>query len=329
VLPSLNLAVSVFPVNGPLPTLVDATDEPRMRALLRDHLGAAAGPGVLTGVDLVSFRRSGGCVLRYRLGGGGGHATIYGKIGYPGAGGVVADTVAALGARTGSRPHRPIVYPEVLGRVAGLDLVLTTGVPGVRPDLRDDDQRGAAVEAAALVAAAIHTSGIRAGGHHTLDDELDRAWRALGAVDRDAPALAAWLGAVLDLLTRAAQRQPGRPPVLAHGDLTPSQLLLDGSRVGVVDLDGLCQADPAFDLGRFLAYLRLALAKAGIANADTPASRLSAAYQAAGAEPVPENRVELHTILALVQTAAHCWRELKPDRLRLACSVLEERLGRL
>lgn len=328
VLPSLHLAVSVFPVNGPLPTVVDATDESRVSAVLRDHLGAAGEAAAVTGIDLVSFRRSGGCVLRYGVASCAGQSTVFGKIGYASAGGLVREILSALGACAATAAGRPIIYPQVLGHAAELDLVLIAGVPGVRPDLRVETGLDAAVEAAALVAAALHTSGIRAGRLHTLDDELERARRAVGGIDGDAPALAAWLAAVLDRLSTPA-RQPPRPPALAHGDLTPSQLLLDGSRIGIVDFDGLCQAEPAFDLGRFLAYLRLALAKAGRVNADVLASRLSAAYQAAGAELVTDERVELHGILALVQTAAHGWRELKPARLRLACSVLEERLARL
>jgi aminoglycoside phosphotransferase (APT) family kinase protein len=48
-------------------------------------------------------------------------------------------------------------------------------------------------------------------------------------------------------------------PVLAHGDLTPGQILLDASGgVGLVDVDTLCVAEPGLDLGRFLAYLHVA-----------------------------------------------------------------------
>jgi thiamine kinase-like enzyme len=42
----------------------------------------------------------------------------------------------------------------------------------------------------------------------------------------------------------------------AHGGFKPSQLLLDGDQVFIVDFDGFCLADPALDVGYFLAYLR-------------------------------------------------------------------------
>ncbi len=42
---------------------------------------------------------------------------------------------------------------------------------------------------------------------------------------------------------------------LAHGAFRPSQLLFHSHHVFVVDFDGLCLADPALDVGYFLAYL--------------------------------------------------------------------------
>jgi aminoglycoside phosphotransferase (APT) family kinase protein len=41
-----------------------------------------------------------------------------------------------------------------------------------------------------------------------------------------------------------------------HGGFKPSQLLIDGDQVFIVDFDGFCLADPALDIGYFLAYLR-------------------------------------------------------------------------
>jgi hypothetical protein len=44
--------------------------------------------------------------------------------------------------------------------------------------------------------------------------------------------------------------------VVAHGGFKRSQLVWGSNRVHVVDFDGLCLADPALDVGCFLAYLR-------------------------------------------------------------------------
>jgi thiamine kinase-like enzyme len=41
-----------------------------------------------------------------------------------------------------------------------------------------------------------------------------------------------------------------------HGSYKPSQLMVRGSAVFLVDFDQFCLADPALDVGYFLAYLR-------------------------------------------------------------------------
>lgn len=51
----------------------------------------------------------------------------------------------------------------------------------------------------------------------------------------------------------ALQPESYRP---AHGGFKASQLLFHSRRVFVVDFDGFCLADPALDVGYFLAYLR-------------------------------------------------------------------------
>jgi thiamine kinase-like enzyme len=57
------------------------------------------------------------------------------------------------------------------------------------------------------------------------------------------------------LATRLEALEPDayRP---AHGGFKASQLLFHSHKVFVVDFDGFCLADPALDVGYFLAYLR-------------------------------------------------------------------------
>src|SRR3712207_8430077 len=57
-------------------------------------------------------------------------------------------------------------------------------------------------------------------------------------------------------LGEAAAECDPLPLVPSHGDLTPGQILFDGARPGLLDFDTVCQAEPALDLGQFLAYLR-------------------------------------------------------------------------
>ena len=64
--------------------------------------------------------------------------------------------------------------------------------------------------------------------------------------------------------------------VLSHGDFTPSQVLgLDGHAPAVLDLDTLRWADPAEDLGRYLAHVALLAAKAGDPSPGDTLERLA------------------------------------------------------
>ena len=299
----LRMAVSVFPTIPALPTLAEAADTRRMSSVLGTRVSV---------IDLVSLRRSGGAVLLYRLETG---PDVFGKVGYAGAG----DVLAALDTET-----LGVARPRLLGRFPELDLRVISRGPGRRPALTDPEALGTAARAGAVAAAGLPPSGIGAGAHRRLEEEIGRAAEAAAEIGADAPELASRLHGALERARAVAARTAVPPPALAHGDLTPSQLLLDGATVGLVDLDGACQAEPALDLGRFLAYLRVAAAKSGAAATTGLRDRLLDAYRAAGGSPVDARRVDAWATVALVGIAAHSWRELKAGRVRLACVVLDE-----
>jgi hypothetical protein len=328
VLAPLRMAVSVFPISDVLPTLMEATDPRRMTEVLRSILTPGSGTAVV-GVELVRFRRTRGCVLRYRLAAGGDHAVVYGKVGYAAIDDVVGEGLDALADRDLPLMHRSVLFPRVLGHSAELDLTLISNVPGSRPDLRVEGVLDAAVDRAALVAASIHTSGVPIARTRTLEGELARARYAVGVIRQDAGPLAAWLTDVVDSVGAAVRATQVQPPVTAHGDFTPSQLLDAGSHVGILDFDRLCEAEPALDLGRYLAYLRMTLAKTGSSAGDARASQFLATYHAAGGRRTPEARAELYAIASLVRMAAHGWQQIKPARLQLVCAVLERQVAQL
>jgi hypothetical protein len=331
IIESLGMVLSVYPVNGALPTLVDAIDPDRISEILRSVPAAGPDPAVV-GVELVRFRRTRGCVIRYQLKPGADHAVIYGKVGTASAAAspeAVRDGLAGLARRPPPSGPGSIHIPAVLGHSPELDLTLVASVPGRRPNLRDEAELNAVVDGAALAAAWLHGSGLAFGRARGMEFELARAAQAVEQIRHDAPGLAGWLSSIVDSLGAAAESMPAQSLSLAHGDFTPSQILLAGSTIGVLDFDGLGQAEPAFDLGRFVAYLRLALARTGNVAGDSLASRFLEKYRAAGGKPAPQGRIEIYEIASIVRMAAHSWQQLKPARLRLACALLERQVERL
>jgi Phosphotransferase enzyme family len=322
VLEDLGLALSVFPLHAALPSLMEATDTTSMTSVLRSVLDDEV--ATVTAAELVVLRRTRGCVLRYRLESRE-HPVVYGKVGYTSS---TQAAHAALPALAGSIPARApewLMFPRFLGSRDELELSLWSDVPGSRPDLTLDVDVERTVVAAAGVAALLHASPIGAGPARSLGSEVERALAAVRLIDDDTPALAGWLRGILASAVHTLETVPAQPHSLAHGDLTPSQLLFDGRRVGILDFDKLCQAEPALDLGRFLAYLRFALTKRGARSTENLAARFIESYGDQGGQPAPAARVNAYEICSLVRMAARSWLQLKPARLAVVCAVLESR----
>ncbi len=88
------------------------------------------------------------------------------------------------------------------------------------------------------------------------DEELAEVREVLERLAHSVPSL----GAAADpLLGRLETLHASVPPdllVSAHHDFRPAQVLLHDGRIGFIDFDGACRAEPALDLGRFRAKLR-------------------------------------------------------------------------
>ena len=321
VLPELTMAVSVFPVNGALPTLARAAEAAHASDALTGILGERV---TVRDVALVELRRTRGCVLRYRLDSAQ-HPVVYGKVGRTAVGDAVEQALRALTARMSGDE---IYFPLALGYSDDLMLCAVSAVPGNPPDLSAPAGREQAVDGAARVAVALHGSGVSAGPFRFLHDELSRAADATRLVARDNAHLAARLTGILERIARMESRVQAGEPGLAHGSLAPSQLMLDGSRVGVLDFDRVCQAEPSLDLGRFVAPLRVKLAKLNAVAVDELAQSLLLRYRDGGGR-VDEARPLLYECAALVRMAARSWLQLKPSRLRTVLTILEDRASAL
>lgn len=123
-------------------------------------------------------------------------------------------------------------------------------VASLTPDL--------ALHLAAVALARIHTSSIDPGQAplRTGAKEAKRARERATLLAGYYPAQAA---TIQELARTLAQRLEALQPATyrpAHGGFKASQLLYPSGAVAVVDFDGFCLADPALDVGYFLAYLR-------------------------------------------------------------------------
>jgi hypothetical protein len=354
----LNMVVQVWPIDGELPTLVDATDPVRMVEVFRDTLRDALGQPFEVEdcrVELVSYRRRGRCVLRYTLtramirGDVISPLIVYGKVTPTGDASLKGRTVEALRTHVlRADPAHRFTVPRFLGSSPDLNLSLLEAVPGearIGPALkahlrgklaRDGPPLEEMVATGARVAAVVHGSGVDLGPARTLDRELTGLRREIATVEGFAHDFAARARSCLDRIARLGEASAPLALCLAHGDFKPEQLLFNGDGPGLVDFDELCQAEAALDLGKFVALLRWDAEKI---QRDRPRSsklaerlveRFLDAYVGAADRPVDgtglRRRTRLYEAIALLRLAVRSQLDLDDARAEMLAALLERRM---
>jgi aminoglycoside phosphotransferase (APT) family kinase protein len=149
-----------------------------------------------------------------------------------------------------------ISVPEPLGVLPELKMSLQWKAPGTPAvEVLGD---GKAVAVARRVAAAIcklHASGVAASRWHGIGDELKILREGMAAVALEAAPWRQRLDAIFEASTYLANALPVGEPCGIHRDFHPGQVLIDGERVYLLDLDLYAAGDPALDVGNFLAHI--------------------------------------------------------------------------
>ena len=337
------LVLCRFPLDPDLPTLAAAMDPEFVRSLSgRSHARPA--------VAVVHHPRQGACVLRYRFSGetqvtGHPWCTLYGKVYPDGTGDVVDGFLRALareqaghGMLYPTRFPRPVAYGPatrllITEELAGQPVVpqLMKSVLAAAGDAHPEEELAlrAAVRESGRALAVLHCSDVATAPVRSATDELAAVHRQLEVVGAVWPEVGERVRRRID---RLAEDVPDAPDlVLSHGDFTPSQVLLDGRTPAVVDFDTLCWADPALDLGRYLAHLELLVRKIGGPSVTTLVEDLTdqfltgygeaTARTASGAAAL--DRIAFYRATTLARTALNSCRQLKSYRLELAISLLD------
>jgi Ser/Thr protein kinase RdoA (MazF antagonist) len=353
-----------FPADPGLPTLPAAVDPALMRPVLGRVVPGTGGERAIgrCAVDVVHHPRQGRCVLRYRLSEGAGgagelrHPVVFGKVyGHDGAAGAAAAAMRLLRQELARQPGPATVrVPRPLGVVPSLRLGLAEAIPGrpLRPFAARDGSPVSArhtqegVRTAARAAAALHACGVPTAPVPARDlaTEIVATERDIAQLEPVWPDVATRLRPAVDRAIELTDDHPDvaspaawpLAPVLAHGDFTPSQLLLDGATgPGIVDVDTVCLAEPALDVGRFLAYLHVAARRARAEDsADLTALFLHTYLDGRGRNgrraPHPADahrlflqRVAAYAALALGRAGASACRQLKGERLAAVLAVLD------
>jgi len=90
----------------------------------------------------------------------------------------------------------------------------------------------------------------------TLDSEIKVIQRAAQHIHILLPQAGAKIERILGLIQEIHQRLPGEPPTFTHSDFKADHLRVSGKGLTLIDFDTCSLADPASDIGKFLADLR-------------------------------------------------------------------------
>jgi hypothetical protein len=349
----LDMCVHVLPLDTEVPVLIDVTDPRRMGRGAARHAAAEAAAerprrrGLHDRAGELTGDGSGACcATRSR-------ATANGSSSTASSRRCAADhPTTRSSSRCGptSRAANGFTIPRLLGFRPELGLALLEEVPGegggrlrvcaraaVRPSAPWRAATGADAREPVLAwRAALHGSGLRLGAPRTLEDDLQlsRATPRSRARSRPRSPSARADGCSSSRRTRAVPSRCRR--ACATATSKHAQLFFDGPRTGMVDFDTICRAEPALDLGHFLAYLYTQIektqrrGKVGAAPRDL-GERFLREYLAA--TEVDERqlrcRIAIYEAASLMRMALHSRQKFQDVRLDGTLALLEERMSLL
>lgn len=265
------LTQRLFVEDAQLSGLALASDGAAMResfVALRQAQGQA---GVVQACTVTPLRYKPGvrCAFRYDLQTSFGQERCFGKLLARHSEQLWQTTVALYQA--GQRPpaeKSPAAGGTDLPRIAQplanwpeLQLVVQAAVDGVElHNVAFDPQIDAMtrldwLRATGRCSAALQTLTGITGAQQTLAGDLAALAEYRPALRQVNPGLADRFEETIATLLTSAQRHPELTSVLSHGALRTDQFMLENNQLVLIDLDSVCWASPARDLGNFLAYL--------------------------------------------------------------------------
>ena len=205
----------------------------------------------------------------------------------------------------------PLCLP--LAYVPQLGLAVFPWVHGValREAIRGADAAhlGLAARDAAATLAWVHRAQIPAEAPRTAQSSLERAYLRCAKFARWPDALGV-VQPLLSALTEALPSLEPSPATFVHGDPGPANLLYDGRRWVLIDLDRCGLGDPAHDIGYLLAQLvRRGLEQPALApHVPQAAATLEDRYRQL-MPMVPARNIAFYFAVTLAQKLFMTWRE--------------------
>ncbi|MDE0886298.1 MAG: phosphotransferase [Myxococcota bacterium] len=231
----------------------------RVAPVVAEAAGWREVPGVLA-ARLVRHKPGRRCVIEYEFGARAGAQAgpgVFAKMRAKGADRRTQELLEELrraGLEHGAESR--VAVPRPLGSLDAWNMTFQEAAPGrlLNEMLPEPDAESRMAQVAEALAA-LHQSGVAPERRHNLNDELEILRTRLDDAAERAPHWRARIERVRDGCTARAARLPEVGPAGLHRDFYPDQVMVDGPRTTLLDLDLYAGGDPALDVGNFSAHL--------------------------------------------------------------------------
>lgn len=307
-LPAQRCLVELFPADWELPALAKLYDPDSAAALM-----AEAGAPILADTELrcavLAYRAHEACVIRYD--GTNGFQAIAKTTNESRKADYVHSVAQMLQKQLdGSYVSTPHTYrPKSERSALFMDMALGVSLHAALASV-PEPRRREAIRLTSQSLAALHAVQIEARlkEKRTLPIGLDHARERAGRLQFAAPDLGRKAEALLD---RVARFMPEETPELTflHGDFKGTQVLIDGDKLSVIDLDSACIGDPAVDVGNMMADLHREAALGGMAYPRDMAAVFLDEYISSSGRVDVAKRAPVFQVIALVRMSVHGFRQ--------------------
>lgn len=157
----------------------------------------------------------------------------------------------------GANSKDGIFVPEPMGVIPEFQMWLQRKVSGELATKLLPEEKGVAL--AQRIAQAIHKvhqANIPTSRSHIIADELRILHERLPLVAHIKPQWTQRLEKILAACDRLGNNLPEPYPRGIHRDFYPDQVIVDESRLYLLDFDLYCQGNPALDIGNFIAHIQ-------------------------------------------------------------------------
>lgn len=157
----------------------------------------------------------------------------------------------------GTNNEDGISVPEPIGVIPEFQMWFQRKMPGIIATRLLTESGGVALaRRIAEVVYKLHQAGITPHRRrHTMADELRILHEYLPLVAQMKPQWAKRLKRLLDACDRLGATTPEPRTCGIHRDFYPDQVIVDGTRLYLLDFDLYCEGDPGLDIGNFLGHL--------------------------------------------------------------------------